>query len=102
VAVEGGKPVGFSCFKIGDMTPFGLDYGRWSGRYCWISWVYVVKGYRNQGVGSLLYEDIARICKRKKIKEIMLDIFTVNKKSASFHRRMGFKPFLSIFTRNVK
>ncbi|NYZ78533.1 GNAT family N-acetyltransferase [Candidatus Micrarchaeota archaeon] len=102
VAMRGDKPIGFSWFKIGDLTPFGLDYGKWSRKYCWISFVYVLKNYRNKGIGSLLYEDIMRICKRKKVKQIMLDVFTVNKKSARFHERIGFKPLLSIFTMRAR
>ncbi len=102
VVIEEDKPVGFSWFKIGDLTPFGLDYGKWSEKYCWISFVYVLESYTNQGIGSLLYEDIMSICKRKKVKQIMLDVFTVNKKSARFHERIGFKPLLSIFTMRTR
>jgi len=102
VVIEENKPIGFSWFGISDLTPFGLDYGKWSRKYCWISFVYVVKGHRNRGIGSLLYDDIMRICKRKKVRQIMLDVFTVNKKSARFHEKIGFKPLLSIFTTRAR
>ena len=102
VVIEENKPIGFSWFRISDLTPFGLDYGKWSRKYCWISFVYVVKSYRNQGIGSLLYEDIMKICKKKGIKQIMLDIFAVNKKSARFHEKIGFKPLLGIFTMRAR
>jgi len=39
-----------------------------------------------------------KICKKKGIEQIMLDVFTVNKKSARFHERMGFKPLLVIYS----
>jgi ribosomal protein S18 acetylase RimI-like enzyme len=102
VVIKGGKPIGFSWFRISDSTPFGLDYGKWSEKYCWISFVYVLKNYRNQGIGSLLYDDVMRICRRKKVKQIMLDVFTVNKKSARFHESIGFRPLLSIFTMRTR
>ncbi|NYZ76223.1 GNAT family N-acetyltransferase [Candidatus Micrarchaeota archaeon] len=102
VVIEENKPIGFSWFRISDLTPFGLDYGKWSRKYCWISFVYVVKGYRNQGIGSLLYDDIMKICKKKGIKQIMLDVFTVNKKSTRFHEKIGFKPLLGIFTMRAR
>jgi GNAT superfamily N-acetyltransferase len=102
VAIKENKPIGFSWFKISDLTPFGLDYGKWSEKYCWISFVHILKDYRNQGIGSLLYDDIMRICRRKRIKQIMLDIFTVNKKSARFHKRRGFKPFLLIYSKRIE
>jgi GNAT superfamily N-acetyltransferase len=97
VVIKEDKPIGFSWFKISDLTPFGLDYGKWDRKYCWISFVYVLKEYRNQGIGSLLYDDIMRICKRRRIKQIMLDVFTVNKKSARFHKKGGFKPLLLVY-----
>jgi len=102
VATKENRPVGFSWFKICDLTPFGLDYGRWDRKYCWISYIYVSKRYRNQGIGSLLYDDITKICKSKRIKQIMLDVFTVNKKSARFHKKIGFKPILSICAKTIK
>lgn len=101
IALKENNPVGFLWFKISDVTPFGLDYGRWSKKYCWISYVYILKGYRNQGIGSLLYDDITKICKKRGVKHIMLDVFTVNEKSARFHRKKGFKPFLSIYSKNL-
>lgn len=101
IVIKGNEPIGFSWFKIDSLTPFGLDYGKWSGKYCWISFVYVLKNYRNQGIGSLLYDDIMKICRRRGIREIMLDVFIVNKKSARFHRKMGFKPFLSIYSKKM-
>jgi GNAT superfamily N-acetyltransferase len=102
IAIKKGKAVGFSWFKTGVLTPFGVGYGKWGRKYCWISFVYVSKESRGQGVGSLLYEDIMKICRRKKIKEMMLDVFTVNKKSAQFHKKKGFKPFLSIYSRKTR
>ncbi|QLJ52965.1 MAG: Acetyltransferase (GNAT) family protein [Candidatus Fermentimicrarchaeum limneticum] len=101
VVMKGGRSVGFLWFRISDLTPFGLDYGKWSRKYCWISFVYAVKSYRNQGIGSLLYDDIMRICKKRRVKQIMLDVFTVNKKSASFHKKRGFKPLLSIYRKTL-
>jgi len=102
VAIKENKPIGFSWFRISDLTPFGLDYGKWSRKYCWISFVHVLKDYRNQGIGSLLYDDIMRICRRKRIKQIMLDIFTVNKKSTSFHKKRGFEPLLSVYSKRIE
>lgn len=101
IAVKDTIPVGFLWFGISDITPFGLDYGKWSGKYCWISFVYVVEEYRSQGIGSLLYEDITRICRRKKIEEITLDVFTINKKSEKFHKKIGFRPMLSLYSKKL-
>ena len=79
-----------------------MGYGKWGRKYCWISFVYVVEEHRGHSVGSLLYDDIMKICRRKRIEEIMLDVFTVNKKSERFHKKKGFKPFLSIYSKKTR
>jgi GNAT superfamily N-acetyltransferase len=102
IANKENNPIGFLWFKIGDITPFGLNYGKWERKYCWINWVYVLQKYRNQGMGSLLYQDLMKICKKRGVKEIMLDVFKVNKKSLNFHIEQGFKPLLSIFHKKIE
>jgi len=101
IAIKENKPVGFIWFKFSDKTPFGVNYGKWDEKYCWINWTYVTKKFRNKGIGSALYKEIEKICKEKGIKTIMFDIFKVNKLSQKVHKKLGFKELLSIYTKKV-
>jgi len=102
IAVKEKKSLGFIWFAFSSTTPYGVDYGSWGKRYCFVSWVYVLKEYRHKGIGSLLYSEVKKICKKKKVKEIIIDVYAINKKSIKFHNRMGFKPLLYIETENIK
>jgi len=101
IAVKNDELVGFIWFKFSDKTPFGVNYGKWDEKYCWINWAYVTKKFRNQRIGSTLYKEIEKICKKKGIKTIMLDIFKVSKLSEKVHKKLGFKELLSIYTKNI-
>jgi ribosomal protein S18 acetylase RimI-like enzyme len=102
IVVKGNNPIGFLWSTIGDITPFGLKYGKWDKKYCWVNWVYVSRKHRGRGIGPLLYADLIKICKSKRLEEIMLDVFTVNSKAIRFHKKIGFKPFLSIYSKKIK
>lgn len=101
IASKDGKPIAFIWFKFSDKTPFGVNYGSWDEKYCWINWTYVIKNFRNRGIGSALYKEVEKICKKKGVKTIMLDIFKVNKLSEKVHKKLGFKELLSIYVKSV-
>jgi len=96
------KPIGFVQFTFSNKSPYGLKYGRWKRKFCWIEWMYVSKGNRLQGIGKLLKKDLEKIVKRKKIKEIMLDVFEINKNAKKFYLKNEFKDIIHIMTTNLK
>ncbi|VVC71616.1 Acetyltransferase (GNAT) family protein [uncultured archaeon] len=102
VAVEDGKAAGFLWFAVSEETPFGIDYGEFGMKYCWVDYVFTAPGKRGRGVGTALYEDVTEIARKKGAKKIMCDVFTVNKASAAFHSRIGFKPLLGIYWRDCR
>jgi GNAT superfamily N-acetyltransferase len=101
VAIKENKPVGFIWFKFSNKIPFGVNYGKMDEKYCWVNWTYVTKKFRNKGIGSALYKEIEKVCKKKGIETMMLDIFKVNKLSEKVHKKLGFKELLSIYTKKV-
>lgn len=96
------EPIGFVQFIFSNKEPYGFDYGKHGKEYCWIEWIYVLKKYRNEGIGSGLYKNLAKICKNKNIKEIMLDVFEINKHGQKFYFDKGFKPLINILVEKLK
>jgi GNAT superfamily N-acetyltransferase len=101
VAVLDGMHVGFLWHEFGDKTPFGVDYGNWGKRYCWVSYSFVSKEHRNKGIGTMLYEDVTQMCRNMGISQILLDVYTVNTDSVKFHAKKGFRPLLSIYLKEI-
>jgi len=101
IALRENKPIGFIWFKFSDKTPFGVNYGKWDEKYCWINWTYVTEKFRNRGIASTLYKEVEKICKKKGIKTMMLDIFKANKLSEKIHEKLGFKKLLSIYIKKL-
>jgi GNAT superfamily N-acetyltransferase len=95
------KPVGFVQFTFSNKSPYGLEYGRWERKFCWIEWMYITKKNRRQGIGILLKKDLEKICKKKKVNEIMLDVFEVNKKAKKFYIKNGFNDVIHIMTTKI-
>ena len=55
VAVVNDKIIGLSFYFI--------EYSTWKGKYLFLEDFIVTEKYRNQGVGSKLFEETIRICK---------------------------------------
>jgi len=101
VALLNGKRVGFLWFDFSESFPFGVAYGAYSSRYAWVSWAFVEKKFRGKGVGRSLYGDLQKICRKKKVKKILTDVFEINGESIRFHTRIGFKPIVRIYEKSV-
>ena len=52
--------------------------------------------HRGEGIGKLLHKDLAGICKKWKIREIMLDVFERNENARKFYEKEGFEEFVHI------
>lgn len=96
-----GKAVAFGWWTYSNKVPYGVDYGN-EKLFCWVNWVYVSKAYRKNGIGTLIYKEIEKECRKKKVKEIKLNIFPRSLKSLEFHKRKGFKSMLTIFHKKLK
>lgn len=101
VALLNGERAGFLWFDFSKSFPFGVAYGAYPHRYAWVSWSFVEKKHRGKGVGRSLYEDLKKICRKKKIKKILSDVYEINSDSIAFHASIGFKPTVRIYEKNV-
>lgn len=101
LAMIGVKPAAFAWFSISDKTPFGLSYGPFGRRYAFVDFVYVHPNFRRLGVGSRLYDELGRRCKKEGINEIILDVLEINENSKEFHRKAGFRPFVTLYSRKL-
>ena len=98
---DDGRRLGFLWFIRDSVTPFGIDYGEFGEEYYWVDYVFTAKEARGKGIGSALYEDLLALAKKNGVKKIMCDVFTVNKISGRFHRKLGFKPMLEIYCKEA-
>ncbi|MBI5227603.1 GNAT family N-acetyltransferase [Candidatus Micrarchaeota archaeon] len=102
LAVENSKPIGFIWFIVSTATPFGVDYGLFDVKYAYIDYVYVEQNSRNKGIGKLLYAKLDEYCKENNIEQILCDIYKINEKSILFHEKMGFSPFVSVYSKKIQ
>ncbi len=94
------KPAGFIQFDISYKEPYGLDYGK-RKRYCWVDWVFVKRSFRRKRIGKRLVGELKKICKKNKIREIMLDTFDINKKAKKFYSKIGFREYIHIIREEI-
>jgi len=92
------EPMAFLWLEFGDQYPFGVEYGKYWTNYNWISYVYVNKECRRQGIARKLY-DLAHWESRKLngVTKLALDVFESNASSVNFHRTLGFQIHATIY-----
>ena len=90
------EPIGFLQYKFTKKTPYGIDYGNSENKFCWIDWFYITKEHRRKGFGEILIKDLKLLSKKKKIHEIMLDVFNINNQAIKFYKKEVFKDFIQI------
>ena len=95
------KPVAFIQFKFTKKTPYGINYSDNKNKLCWIDWIYVLKGYRKKGLGNRLLKDLEYICKQNKTKEIMLDVFKINKSATKFYEHKKYSEYIKILREKI-
>jgi len=62
-----------------------------SDEWCVIDSVEVKKEYRRKGIGTLLFKNLAKICKNKKIGYLQTLVDIKNKPARKFWKNMGFQ-----------
>lgn len=90
-----GKAIAFLYFR----TDFSVMYIY--EKFFWIDLVYVDEKFRGKGIGTMLYEDVFKIAKKKGFKKIIIDIFDKNLKSQMFHKKFDFQPIYTIYQKIV-
>ena len=90
-----GSPAAFLYWR----TDFKVPYVH--GEYLWIDILYVREDMRGKGMGTALYDDAVKVADQKGLDRIVIDIFHPNERSKKFHSHMDFKPFYTIYTKQV-
>lgn len=85
VAKTEGKIVGFLMAEF-QKTPHYKNTNT-----CMINEISVTEKYRSYGIGTILFNRVLFVCKKKKIEEIKLDVYNVNVRAKNFYERLGFK-----------
>lgn len=85
---DGGEVVGFCLATINRNLPMFQPE-----RYGYLSDLTVASGWRRQGIGRMLLEEISRWLGQRGVDSIQLQYYNFNAGGASFWRAMNFKPF---------
>ena len=93
--------IGFIWFTITNKSFYGLNYGSLEEPYMFISYIWVLESARCKGIARKLYETILTNAKKNNIKKVWLDIYRHNTKSIDFHEKLGFKPEILLFSKNL-
>ena len=93
---ENGRPAAFMYHRTDHPIPYV------SGKFLWIDLLYVRKDLRGKGMGSALYNDALRIANEKGVDRIVIDIFDPNDRSKIFHSKLDFKPFYTIYIKEIQ
>ena len=102
IAEKNKKSLAFIEFTFSNKEPYGVDYGKRKEKYCWINNMYVTKNMRRKKIGKTLISEVNLICKDKKIKTIILDVFKINIKGKKFYKKIGFKPIIELMQIEIK
>jgi GNAT superfamily N-acetyltransferase len=66
-----------------------------------VDYVYVHPDFRRLGIGSRLYEELGKRCKEEGINELILDVLELNENSREFHKKAGFEPFVTLYSKKL-
>jgi L-amino acid N-acyltransferase YncA len=72
------------------------------GSFLWIDIIYVREGHRGKGYGTALYREMIETAKEKGLDRIVIDIFDANERSKVFHSDLEFRPFYTIYIKDIR
>ena len=79
VAVVNDQIIGLSFYFI--------RYSTWKGKYLFLEDFIVTEKFRNQGVGSKLFEETIRICKSESMNGMFWQVLEWNKAAIKFYKK---------------
>jgi len=92
---------GFIWFTMTKKCFVGIDNCDFMDSYVYISYVWVNKLIRGKGIAKKLYGKVIEYCKTKNIKKIWLDIPLNNNMSMDFHKKIGFEPQTTLYSKCI-
>ncbi|MBM3160949.1 MAG: GNAT family N-acetyltransferase [Bacteroidetes bacterium] len=79
VAEENDAIIGFALYYT--------SYSTWKGRCLYLEDFYVKEKYRKRGIGKLLFDEVVRIAKAKKVKRMDWQVLEWNEPGLQFYRK---------------
>ena len=73
--------------KIIGLSFYFIRYSTWKGKFLFLEDFVIEKQYRNQGVGSALFEATINICKQLKLNGMIWQILDWNKSAINFYKK---------------
>jgi ribosomal protein S18 acetylase RimI-like enzyme len=86
IAEENGKLVGFLSGELREGSP-AFEPKTWAA----VEDVYVLPGYRSQGIGSILFEEFQNWATERDTDGISLQVATKNVRARKFYENLGFR-----------
>ena len=96
-----GQVVGFIWFTMTKKCFVGIDNCDFTDSYVYISYVWVDKTIRGRGIAKKLYSKVIEYCKANNVKKVWLDIPLNNKQSIDFHKKIGFEPQTTLYSKCI-
>ncbi len=90
---------GFIWFTMTKKCFVGIDNCDFTDSYVYISYVWVNKLIRGKGIAKKLYAKVIEYCKANNVKKVWLDIPLNNKSSMDFHKKIGFEPQTTLYSK---
>ena len=56
---------------------------------CSLDEIGVLESYQHKGIGNALFTTLKKECKKRKIRNITLNVYVKNKKATNFYKKMG-------------
>ncbi len=92
---EEGKGAAFVYYRTDQPIPYV------QGSFLWIDIIYVRKEHRGKGYGTVLYQEMMETARKVGLDRIVIDIFEANERSKVFHSNLDFRPFFTIYIKDV-
>ena len=96
-----GQVMGFIWFTMTKKCFVGIDNCDFMDSYVYISYVWVDKTIRGRGIAEKLYSKVIEYCKANNVKKVWLDIPLNNKHSMDFHKKIGFEPQTTLYSKII-
>jgi len=64
------------------------SYSTWKGRCLYLEDFYVKENRRQQGIGKLLFDEVVRIAKEKKVKRMDWQVLEWNQPGIQFYKKV--------------
>ena len=73
--------------KIIGLSFYFIRYSTWKGKFLFLEDFVIEKQYRNQGVGSALFEETINICKQLKLNGMIWQVLDWNTSAINFYKK---------------